>query len=118
MRESKAMRAAPRLAPIGLAVALLGLTASEARAAVELSDQYFRLIEAELPMIEQRLVTDPGADPKVLEAQGRLLPGALMAAAVLYAKPHPANRSHGDRRMLALAWTLGDLLTVESAQGR
>src|SRR5438309_12123165 len=119
MRKCKAEHAAVRmLVPVGRIAVLLGMAMSEARGAVELPDQYFRLMEAELPLIEKRLVTDPAADPKTLEAQGRLLPGAVMAAAVLYAKPHPANRSHGDRRRLELAWRLGDLLTVESEQGR
>jgi hypothetical protein len=101
----------------GLSTVVLGLAMSPARA-VELPDQYFRLMEAELPLIEQRLVTDPAADPRILQDQGRLLPGAVLAAAVLYARPHPANRSHGDRRRLDLARKLGDLLAVESEQGR
>jgi hypothetical protein len=84
----------------------------------ELPEAYFRLMEAELPLIENHLVRDPAADPKVLEAQGRILPGALMAAAVLYAKPHPANRAQGERRKLDLAIALGDLLCTESEQGR
>jgi hypothetical protein len=101
----------------GLTVVLLGMETSAA-SAVELPERYFRLMEAELPLIEQRLVTDPAADLKLLEDQGRCMPGAVMAAAVLYAKPHSANRSHGDRRMLDLASKLGDLLAVESEQGR
>jgi hypothetical protein len=85
--------------------------------AAELPEEYFRLMAAELPSIEKQLVRDSAADPKVLEAQGRILPGALMAAAVLYAKPHPANRAQGDRRQLDLAIALGDLLATESEQG-
>ena len=53
------MRAAALPASIGLAVALVVLTASEARAAVDLPGQYFRLIEAELLLIEQRLQVVP-----------------------------------------------------------
>ena len=102
----------------GLVSAVLtGVVAGSAMSA-ELPEAYFRLMEAELPLIENHLVRDPAADPKVLEAQGRILPGALMAAAVLYAKPHPANRAQGERRKLDLAIALGDLLCTESEQGR
>src|SRR5207249_8790210 len=36
-------------------------------------------------------------------------PGAMFAAAVLYAKRHPANPSFGDKKKLELALALGDL---------
>jgi hypothetical protein len=101
---------------VGLAVVLLG--AAKNAAAIELPDQYFRLMEAELPLIEKNLISGPTADPGALERQGRLLPGAVLAAAVLYASPHPANRSHGDHGMLERAWKLGDLLAVECEQAR
>jgi hypothetical protein len=85
---------------------------------VKLPDQYFRLMEAELKGIEKHLVTGRAANSNTLEGQARILPGAVLAAGVLYAKPHPANRSHASRPMLELARKLGDLLTVESEQGR
>ena len=96
---------------------VIGVAMSTAKG-VELPTQYFRLMEAELPLIERRLVTGPAADLKTLAAQGRILPGAVMAAAVLYSQRHPANRSQGDRRQLDLAEKLGDLLAAESEQGR
>ena len=105
------------LARAGLTVVLIG-AATGAASAVELPAQYFRLIEAELSLIERRLVTSPAADPTTLKAQGRILPGAVLAAAVLYSKHHPTNRSQGDRRMLDLAEKAGDLLATESEQGR
>src|SRR5439155_4152815 len=37
-------------------------------------------------------------------------PGAVLAAAVLYAKPNPANPRRGDAKKLALALKIGDLL--------
>ena len=88
--------------------------------AAELPEKYFRLMEAELPLIEKKLVRDPAADPRLLEGEGRRLPATLRCrpAAVLYAKPHAANRAHGDRRQLDLAFVVGDLLATESEQGR
>ena len=90
------------LARAGLSVVLI-CAATTAAKGIELPAQYFRLMEAELPLIQQRLVTSPAADLKTLEAQGRILPGAVLAAAVLYSKHHPANRSQGDRQKLELA---------------
>jgi hypothetical protein len=114
MQISKALHAASILACAGAVLFLNRATADP----VKLPDQYFRLIDAELKVIEKRLVTGRAADPKALGAQARMLPGAVLAAAVLYAKPHPANRSHASRPMLELARKLGDLLAVESEQGR
>jgi hypothetical protein len=119
MRKRQAVRAAMRvLGWSSLTLILLVDAPTIAARAVELPDQYFRLMEAELLLIEKKLVTDPAADPRVLETQGRLLPGAALAGAVLFAKSHPANHSHGDRRMRDLAAKLGDLLAVECEQGR
>jgi len=115
--ESKASHRNKALPYALVSAALISVVARPAPAA-ELPEKYFRLMEAELSLIEKQLVRDSAADPKVLEAQGRILPGALMAAAVLYAKPHPANRAHGDRPMLDLAIALGDLFATESEQGR
>ncbi len=64
--------------------------------AAELPGHYFKLMEAEL---------------KALAGESDLKnnPGAMFAAAVLYAKQHPANPSFGDKRKLELALKLGDL---------
>src|SRR5687767_9457095 len=62
----------------------------------------------------------PGAYLKLLEAEVKSVraeksnPGAMFAAAVLYAKPHAANRSFGDRKKLELALALGDLYASQS----
>ncbi len=64
--------------------------------AADLPRDYFRLMEAEVKRLE--------ADPDL-----RSNPGALLAAAVLATKQHPANPSFGDPKKLALALRLGDL---------
>jgi hypothetical protein len=117
VRESRTSRAIRALSKTGMSTLLICVAARLA-AAAELPEKYFRLMEAELPLIAKKLVRDPAADPRLLEAQGRILPGAIMAAAVLYTKPHAANRAHGDRRQLDLALVLGDLLATESEHGR
>ena len=73
--------------------------------AAELPGDYFQLMEAEL----ERL---PSAT--TLESN----PGAMFAAAVLYAKQHPANRCFRDKKKLGLALTLGDLYAGHSEQDR
>ena len=82
----------------------------------ELPQRYFRLMEAELLQIEKQLATEGAADPKALKTSR--LPGALLAAAVLYTRDHPANPVHGDHKKLTLALKLGDLLATENEQGR
>ena len=81
----------------------------------ELPQRYFRLMEAELLQIEKQLATEGAADPKALKTSQ--LPGALLAAAVLYTRDHPANPGHGDPKKLALALKLGDLLATENEKG-
>jgi hypothetical protein len=74
------------------------LAVTTARAA-EMPAHGFRLIRAEVDRVDRT----------------KSHPGAMFAAAVLYAKKHPANPSLGDRKLLDLALTLGDRL-VESAE--
>jgi hypothetical protein len=81
-----------------LALTIFGLSAAPGRA-VELPSHYFQLMEAELKALDV-----PKANP-----------GAMFAAAVLYAKLHPANPSHGDKKKLELALKLGDLLAASAA---
>lgn len=71
----------------------------------ELPARYFRLLEAELALVEQRLDGPQGAALGLKE-----YPGVVLAAAVLYAKNHAANPSCGDARKLALALKIGDRL--------
>src|SRR4051812_9321389 len=77
------------------AVLLCGALAPALQAG-ELPADYFKVLEAQI---------------EPLRGQARLQAnaGALFAAAVLYAKKHPANRSAGDRKKLELALALGDL---------
>jgi hypothetical protein len=77
---------------------LLGLAAPAPAAAVELPGHYFKLMEAEL---------------KTLDTQ-KSNPGAMFAAAVLYARKHAANPSFGDKKKLELALKLGDLLASDA----
>jgi hypothetical protein len=74
---------------------LLGVSGLTAAHAAELPGHYFKLLEAELGSL----------DPHNLKSN----PGAMLAAAVLYAKPHAANPSIGDKAKLELALRLGDL---------
>jgi hypothetical protein len=60
----------------------------------ELPARYFELLRAELAGVDH----------------SKSNPGAMFAAAVLYAKKHAANPSCGDASKLQLALTLGDLL--------
>ncbi|MBI2949783.1 MAG: hypothetical protein HYY23_19300 [Verrucomicrobia bacterium] len=62
--------------------------------AAELPRDYFQLLADEL---------------KPLETEVKHSPGAMLAAAVFYAKPHPANSFFRDKKMLELALKLGDL---------
>jgi len=81
----------------------LCLAAAPVRAvAVELPGHYFKLMEAELKSVDG----------------SKSNPGAMFAAAVLYAKPHSANPSHGDKNKLALALKLGDLLADACTQDK
>ena len=96
------------------------LAALPATGAVSLPSGYFPLLKAGAEKVEARLRAEPGADLKALEAQPgwRHFPYAILAPAVLYAKPHPQNRWLGDSQMLALAIRIGDLLASEHERGR
>ncbi len=87
--------------------------------AAELPGKYFHLMEAAIGAIEQPLTSDPLPSLKSLETRPgwRHFPSALLVAAVLYARQHPANPRYGDARMLSLALRIGDLLARENEQG-
>ncbi|HEY7423998.1 MAG TPA: hypothetical protein VH682_07165, partial [Gemmataceae bacterium] len=74
--------------------------AGAARAA-ELPGDYFKLMVAEVKKLEG-------------DTNLRTNPGAMLAAAVLYTKQHPANPSFGDKKKLELALKLGDLAAAFS----
>ena len=63
-------------------------------------EHYFKLMEAELKSLDRDSLKSN--------------PGAMLAAAVLYAKQHPANPSFGDKKKLELALQLGDLLAGQA----
>lgn len=83
---------------IGLILAAL----SAASRAAELPRHYFQLMEAELKTLEpDNLMSNPGA---------------MLSAAVLYRKQHPANPFFGDKQKLELALQLGDRMASQSEQ--
>ncbi|MBL7698271.1 MAG: hypothetical protein JNK79_08940 [Chitinophagaceae bacterium] len=86
---------------------------------VQLPARYFQLLEAGIPRIEKRLADEPGATLATLESVDgwKHFPCAILAPAVLYAKKHKANTHYGDKRMLALAQRMGDLLVTENEKG-
>lgn len=86
-----------KLPPVAYVI-FLGWLMLSARAAiaVELPRDYFKLLAAELKPLEAGLGE-------------RNHPGAMLAAAVLYTKQHPANPFFGNKKMLDLALQLGDL---------
>jgi len=88
----------PQIAAVGVALVVLALPF--ATSAVELPQHYFQLMEAELQAL----------GPANLRPNA----GAMLSAAVLYAKQHPANRSFGDKLKLELALKLGDLYAGQS----
>ncbi|HXG12921.1 MAG TPA: hypothetical protein VNK04_24400 [Gemmataceae bacterium] len=66
-----------------------------ASVAAELPGDYFKLMAAEVSKLEG--ASDPPSNP-----------GAMLAAAVLYTKQHPANPFFGDKKKRELALQLGD----------
>lgn len=83
------------VALVGLALAVSGAALAE-----DLPGHYFKLMRGEVESL----------DPASLKHS----PGAMLSAAVLYTKRHPANTATGDRRMLELALRLGDLYADQS----
>lgn len=103
-----------------LTTLLVCVFAAKSLAAADLPGQYFRLLQAGLAQVEQRLAAEPSSDLKTLEARGdgwRHFPHTVLVAAVLYVKPDPSNPRYQDPKTLALAIKIGDLLAAESEQG-
>jgi hypothetical protein len=98
---------------------LCGLVGSTYGAS-ELPGQYFRLLNAGLTQVEQRMTAEPSADLQTLEARPgwRHFPSAILAAAVLYTQKNPANPRWGDPKTLATALAIGDLLAREQERGQ
>lgn len=82
------------------AIAIVTLALPLAVPAAELPQHYFQLMETAVH----------GLDPADLRPNS----GAMLSAAVLYAKQHPANRSFGDKANRELALKLGDLCAAQS----
>jgi hypothetical protein len=85
----------------------------------ELPSMYFRLLDAGVIRIENRLKAEPEAGLRLLEAipGWRHFASAVLIPAVLYTKLHPDNKHYGDIRMLSLAENIGDMLAEENARG-
>ncbi|HTS69287.1 MAG TPA: hypothetical protein VMO17_09905 [Terriglobia bacterium] len=99
---------------------LIGVFACLRCDAVELPGQYFRLLNAGVTQIVQRLAAEPTSDLQALEARPgwRHFPSAILAAAVLYTQKNPANPRLGDAKTLATALAIGDLLAREQERGQ
>src|SRR6476661_7169066 len=71
----------------------------------DLPGAYYQLLANELPVIAEELDAAGTSELRVLEERPRRrhFPSAVLAAAVAYAQPHPANPLHGDPSTLALA---------------
>jgi hypothetical protein len=108
-----------RTLPFLLAGVLLPLVGPIPARSGELPGRYFRLLAAELPAIDKLLRTNPRIDLGTIEGKpgARHFPGAILAAAVLYARKHPDNSHRGERRYLDLALRIGDLLCDECEKG-
>src|SRR5689334_9590418 len=110
----------PRFRSSLLTILLVCQSTAKSLAAAELPGEYFRLLEAGVAQVEQRLAAEPSSDLKTLEARGdgwRLFPHTVLAAAVLYVKSDPPNRRYQDSKTLDLAMKIGDLLATESERG-
>ena len=77
---------------------LLSLAGPATIRAEEVPAHYFNLMQTELQSLDSQ----------------KSNPGAMFAAAVLYAKKHSANPSFGDKKKLEMALKLGDLLATDS----
>ena len=85
----------------------------------DLPEQYFRLLNAGVPRIENRLRAEPEGRLSVLESgEGwSHFASAILIPAVLYSKLHPANKQYGNPDMLKLAERIGDMLVDENQKG-
>jgi hypothetical protein len=81
--------------------------------------RYYKLLEEGVARVDARLAAEPGASLSSLEAQPGWthFPSAILAAAVLYTKAHPANTHRGEPKMLQLALKAGDLVEGEQQGG-
>src|SRR4051812_1738177 len=96
-------------------LAVLALAAPVRLLSSQLPADYFRLLEAGIVRVGEQMNTKPDANLETLVARpgGKHFPQSILAAAVLYAKQHPANAHYRDPKMLDLAIRIGDLLATE-----
>jgi hypothetical protein len=94
---------------------LLELALTTTASSKELPAQYFRLLEAGITQVAEQMDTRPTPNLETLRARPgwKHFPQSILAAAVLYAKQHPANGHFRDPKMLSLATRIGDLLAAE-----
>jgi hypothetical protein len=99
---------------------LLELTLAAAAWSKQLPAQYFRLLDAGIAQVGEQIDAQPAANLETLSARPgwQHFPQSILAAAVLYAKQHPANAHYRDPKMLGLAIRIGDLLATECEKGR
>ena len=106
---------------VPLLIALLCISSNAKAGSDPLPAAYFRLLEAGVAKVEQRLNSIPSADLKTLEnpiSEWRHFPYAILAPAVLYAKKHPTNPRYGDAKMLALALRIQETELPLAVSGR
>ena len=97
-----------------LILAVLALAAPATTLSAQLPAQYFRLLEAGIAQVSQQMdVPNVKLETLVARPGWKRFPESILAAAVLYAKQHPANAHFRDQKMLAFAIRIGDLLATE-----
>lgn len=81
----------------------------------QLPAEYFRVLEAGIAQVSKQMDMQPAPNLQTLAARPgwKRFPQSILAAAVLYAKQHPANAHYRDPKMLSLAIRIGDLLATE-----
>ncbi len=86
----------------------------------ELPAGYYRLMDSKIRAVQEHLASEKTTDLPTLESKPgwRHFPHALLAAAVLFAKKHPANMRYQDPEMLGLAEKIGDVLAAENQKGK
>jgi hypothetical protein len=98
---------------------LAGACAAAAATRPEVPARYYVLMDSWIRSVEARMNTGDKLTLASLEStpDWRHFPSAILAAAVLYAKEHPANPRFHDPGMLRLALRIGDLLADENEAG-
>lgn len=95
---------------------LLGTFAARADG---LPARYFEILNAGIERLEKQLNAEPQADLAALEGRrGRHFTHNVLAAAVMYAKKHPANSRYRDAKVLALAERIGDMAAADNEKGQ